>query len=333
MGCLVKPYRTESSTLLSQLCFLLGDPAYVLLVLGYAAYTFTIIGISSFGPQFFLGLGLFESETTCSLVFGCTAALGGFIGTPLGGVLLDKATRLPVHMAAQLVPLPGGGGGGGGGGVPSDCGGLSVASDGAEAAAAAGGGGARELWQASRILRIITAFIAAGGVVLIIACATCGWLPQPAYRPLSLLCLCVGVLLCFATSSGITRAVMLLVPAPMRGFAIAICSLGLHASGDVPAPLLVGLVKDARSRPAATPASKAIDGGDGEPLAPPRCDANGTLPLLNPQCRASATEQEGLRLTLMATGLWIVWATVLWGLCYLLLRRRARRALRAEGCP
>ena len=39
------------------------------------------------------------------------------------------------------------------------------------------------------------------------------------------------------------------------------------------------------------------------------------------------------RLTLMATGLWIVWATVLWGLCYLLLRRRARRALCAEGYP
>ena len=57
------------------------------------------------------------------------------------------------------------------------------------------------------------------------------------------------------------------------------------------------------------------------------------MPLLNPQCRASPTEQEGLRLTLLVTGLWIVWATVLWGLCYLLLRRRARRALRAEGYP
>ena len=33
----------------------------------------------------------------------------------------------------------------------------------------------------------------------------------------------------------------------------------------------------------------------------------------------------------MATGLWIIWATVLWSLCYLLLRRRARRALHAEG--
>ena len=39
------------------------------------------------------------------------------------------------------------------------------------------------------------------------------------------------------------------------------------------------------------------------------------------------------RLTLVVTGLWIVWAPVLWGLCYLLLRRRARRALRAEGYP
>jgi len=38
---------------------------------------------------------------------------------------------------------------------------------------------------------------------------------------------------------------MLLVPTAMRGFAIAILSLGLHAFGDVPAPLLVGLVKDA----------------------------------------------------------------------------------------
>ena len=62
------------------------------------------------------GLGLFESETTCSLVFGCTAALGGFIGTPLGGALLDKATRLPAHLAGQLGPLPGGSGGGGSGG-------------------------------------------------------------------------------------------------------------------------------------------------------------------------------------------------------------------------
>ena len=39
------------------------------------------------------------------------------------------------------------------------------------------------------------------------------------------------------------------------------------------------------------------------------------------------------RLTLLATGLWIAWATVLWGLCYLVLRRRARRALRAESYP
>ena len=47
--------RVRTLTLTLTLTLTRCDPAYVLLVLGYAAYTFTIIGISGFGPQFFLG--------------------------------------------------------------------------------------------------------------------------------------------------------------------------------------------------------------------------------------------------------------------------------------
>mgnify|MGYP006145770725 CR=1 FL=1 len=266
-----------SFALLSQLSYLMTSPAFVLLLAGYAAYTFTIIGVSSFGPQFLLGLGVFEDEVTCSLVFGVTAALGGLIGTPLGGVLLDRYASVP----ADLPP---------GSTVPT-------------------GAKAQRLWQASRILAAITIFVAAGGAFLVADGFVCGWLQQPQYMPLAMGFLCIGVLLSFATSSGITRAILLIVPAPMRGFAIAVQILGLHTLGDVPAPLVVGAVKDQLA---------------------PGCGmlSNQTTheTHLNPQCRDSEADQQGLRLTLVLTCLWIMWAPLVWGLCYLVLRRRMRQA-------
>ena len=151
---------------------------------------------------------------------GLTAALGGPLGTPLGGVLLDRITRLPKEEAAagHLVALPG----------AAD---SSLEPD----AGADPVGSARSLWQASRILGLITAFIAAGGATLLGACLVCGWLPQPTFKPLALLLLGLGVLLCFATSAGITRAIMLLVPVPMRGFAIGVETRGPLVESGLPA--------------------------------------------------------------------------------------------------
>ena len=59
--------------------------------------------------------------------------------------------------------------------------------------------------------------------------------------------------------------------------------------------------------------------------------ANDTVTILNPECRASVDDQAGLRFTLLATGLWILWAAICWWLGYLVLRRRTRRALLAES--
>jgi hypothetical protein len=80
-------------------------------VLGYAAYAWVTAGFASFGPVFLQGLvrqlhlraavcvrmiarcatqKLFKSQNAASLSFGAMVALAGFIGTAVGGLLLDK---------------------------------------------------------------------------------------------------------------------------------------------------------------------------------------------------------------------------------------------------
>ena len=138
-------------TLLYQLQWLLCCPAYVLLMFGYAAQTATVMGISTFGSNFLIALGLFEDQQRCcslhpspsilhldrsrppttstsrraartapqppcprararahrrgadlaapspvrsaSASFGACAALGGMLGTPLGGWATDRVAR------------------------------------------------------------------------------------------------------------------------------------------------------------------------------------------------------------------------------------------------
>ncbi|GMF17277.1 unnamed protein product [Phytophthora lilii] len=62
---------------------------FMLIILGHAAYTFSLAAMSTFSPAIFIGLGLFESETTVSLIFGGLVAITGTIGTPVGGILVD----------------------------------------------------------------------------------------------------------------------------------------------------------------------------------------------------------------------------------------------------
>lgn len=61
--------------------------------LGYAAYTATVVGFSTFGTSFVLGLRFFESEKSASLTFGGLVAFAGVLGTPVGGWLLDHAKK------------------------------------------------------------------------------------------------------------------------------------------------------------------------------------------------------------------------------------------------
>ena len=202
-------------TVWGQLWWLLRDAPFMLVVLGYGAYTFTTQGISAFGPLFLLGLGDFTSELEASTSFGLVVALGGVVGTPLGGWLTDRIANR-------------GGSGGGGGGGAADGGG--------------GGGAAANLRSARVLVASITLEIGLATAVLVAA----AFAANAQQTALFLILLGVGILLAFGTSAGITRAVMLLVPDPqMRAFAIAIETLLLHLFGDVPSPVVVGALKDA----------------------------------------------------------------------------------------
>uniref|UniRef100_M4BYQ1 Major facilitator superfamily (MFS) profile domain-containing protein n=2 Tax=Hyaloperonospora arabidopsidis (strain Emoy2) TaxID=559515 RepID=M4BYQ1_HYAAE len=66
---------------------------FMLVTLGQAAYTFSLAAMSTYSPAIFIGIGLFESETIVSLVFGGLVAITGTIGTPVGGLLVDHLAK------------------------------------------------------------------------------------------------------------------------------------------------------------------------------------------------------------------------------------------------
>lgn len=77
---------------------------FMLIILGHAAYTFSLAAMSTFSPAIFIGLGLFESETTVSFIFGGLVAITGTIGTPLGGMLVDwLAKKKPEEIGRRCV--------------------------------------------------------------------------------------------------------------------------------------------------------------------------------------------------------------------------------------
>uniref|UniRef100_K3X402 Major facilitator superfamily (MFS) profile domain-containing protein n=1 Tax=Globisporangium ultimum (strain ATCC 200006 / CBS 805.95 / DAOM BR144) TaxID=431595 RepID=K3X402_GLOUD len=70
-----------------------SDPTFALVVLGHAAYTFSLAALSVFSPVIFIGLGLFKTETQVSMVFGGIIVVTGTIGTPLGGIFVDRLLK------------------------------------------------------------------------------------------------------------------------------------------------------------------------------------------------------------------------------------------------
>ena len=195
-------------SVLSQVWWLLRCPPFCLIVCGYAAYTATVIGISSFGPLFLIGLGVFETEVAASTAFGITVALGGLVGTSSGGMLVDTVTRRrrEAHLANEATRA-----------LPYS-----------------------DVAEARDVMCVLTWQISLGLIVVTAAAVLTLW---PSLRLLFLLLIGLGICLIFGTSAGTTRAVMLLVPPHIRSFAIALQTLGLHLLGDVPSPIVVGALQ------------------------------------------------------------------------------------------
>lgn len=80
-------------TLWAETLLCLRQPCFIWIGLGYAGYSGSIIGFSTFAPSIVVGLGLWSSMSVASISFSATIAMAGIVGTPLGGILLDSWTR------------------------------------------------------------------------------------------------------------------------------------------------------------------------------------------------------------------------------------------------
>jgi hypothetical protein len=120
--------------------------------------------------------------------------------------------------------------------------------------------------------------------------------------------LLAGCTCLFVATAFFNLGCMLAVPAENRAFAIALLTFSIHAFGDVPAPVVVGFLKDAWA---------------------PSCRVNAAGEFDDPdKCRA---EKGGIQLTIFATfcWMWVCVAFALGGQC--IAKGRSRRAARAEA--
>ncbi|OQS03135.1 Major Facilitator Superfamily (MFS) [Thraustotheca clavata] len=71
---------------------ILKDPIFITSSIGLASYSFSIAGMSAFMPSILIGYG-FLGEKYAATIFGLIAIVGGLVGAPLGGLLLDWSCR------------------------------------------------------------------------------------------------------------------------------------------------------------------------------------------------------------------------------------------------
>ncbi len=102
----------SSGSLRESYTTLLKNGGFLYTVLGYAAYTFVVGGLSFWMPsyivRYFEGVSLAEGNK----VFGVVTVVGGFIGTVLGGFLADRVERrsgngyMKVSVLAMILSVP-----------------------------------------------------------------------------------------------------------------------------------------------------------------------------------------------------------------------------------
>ena len=236
-------------------------PVFVSMTFAYAAQTAVLIGLSTFGSAFFMGLGFFNTESEASTVFGIVISVSGIAFTPIGGVALDK---LNVYSRKRF--------------TDTHDGGASNPSD-AECDSA--------------ILDNIIALIFWGNAIgMGLMCAV--FFVYNMFFYLVLIFLGSGMI--FFCNASINMGLMMAVPFENRAFALAVTYASIHAFGDVPSPVIAGLLKD-------TLAPGCVGGNaDDDNVASSK------------DCR---DDNSGLRITMLLITLWLIWTVVGFGAAWL----------------
>ena len=292
VSSIIKQQHTDNEvnkppTMIEELKAVVYCPVYVMLVCGYAAQCFSLIGLSTFGSKFLMNLNYFKSETEASVTFGIIVCLAGIIGTPLGGVILDKITVYKRHHNAAInnkSVLFGSFSGKSAHGAyePLVNGGDDEADN---AQLVTGYKGMRyisetdlEVLHSDTQIMTIASFIG-------FTCLTIVYFTHS--KVFFLLIVFTGMLFIFLATSGINLGIMLSVPVQNRSFAIALSSVLIHLFGDVPSPIIAGYLLD--------------------DLAP---HCSGTTDD-DTECKKDA---DGIRLTILLISLWLVWTVIFFAL-------------------
>lgn len=100
----VDPQNTQplmSVTIKEEIKACLSSEILIYVSLAQAVFTSVTVALGTFGGAFILALELFETEEGAATTFGIAAALAGVIGTPLGGLMVDKVQALVgIHASA-----------------------------------------------------------------------------------------------------------------------------------------------------------------------------------------------------------------------------------------
>jgi MFS family permease len=308
------------ATLTEELTAILSSPVYVCYCLASAAQAAVLIGLSTFGSALLLGLGYFDDEATASSVFGVLISIAGILATPLGGWLVDALQRTARH------PSTAASGSRSGVTVPrtslrsprrrdADSSAVDTRdrddviivppvvgdfeaietdtdtdTDGAAVAAHPTVEDMQLLAQVSMAMYWAT-WLSAVLFSVVVFCET---------RASFLAVLTLAAACCFVTNAGVALGQIASVPRRFQSFALAIAALVLHVLGDVPSPIVAGLVKDAFAPACVAPAD---GGGDGAASA------------TSVACRA---EGSGQRWFVLVVSLWLFWAVFWFGAAWII---------------
>eukprot|EP00578_Thalassiosira_sp_NH16_P025160 CAMPEP_0181088058 /NCGR_PEP_ID=MMETSP1071-20121207/6589_1 /TAXON_ID=35127 /ORGANISM="Thalassiosira sp., Strain NH16" /LENGTH=541 /DNA_ID=CAMNT_0023169959 /DNA_START=421 /DNA_END=2046 /DNA_ORIENTATION=- len=251
----------ENFTLVSEIKACLSSPVLVTLSLGWSAIIGVVASLGTFGGAFVLALQLYDDERDAAYSFGVAAALAGVIGTPLGGSLVDKImeryTGSNTHEPMR-----------GGEGIDDSLRYPIIAS------------------VVARINALVVTAMLFVVPTLVMKDAT-----------FFLSFLFIGWTLLFMTQTGVTLVALLSVDRSHRPNAMAFLMITSHLLGDVPLPIVLGLIKDQFA-----PSCRVRESGEFE-------DPEG--------CKA---QQAGVRQTLA-----IAYAWILWSIIFLEITRRIAR--------
>ena len=203
---------------------LLSNLSYVSFVLGNAAQTATLMGVSTFGSAFMLGLGIFATESESSTMFGILISIAGVVGTPIGGLLIDRITN---NMNADVD--------------------SSISEE-----------QRKEIIRKTHLRGRCIMIYWSSFIGTLLLCS----LYFIRIKGFYLAVVTIGCAFIFMTTSAITSGIMISVESERRAFAIGVSTVCIHAFGDVPSPIITGYLKDWLAPGCTASASRSSSEGD-----------------------------------------------------------------------